>query len=115
MIDYLGLIDKYYAQAPELRHILVTHSRQVADRPGIDRILIGTDRRCNVASRSGLQCLRDGFASVGGENMQPASYWSSTPASSFVADYYSFISGSWGNDGEMDNSDNYRVRACLAF
>ena len=59
--------------------------------------------------------LRDGFASVGGENMQPASYWSSTPASSFVADYYSFISGSWGNDGEMDNSDNYRVRACLAF
>ena len=32
MIDYLGLIDKYYAQAPELRHILVTHSRQVADR-----------------------------------------------------------------------------------
>ena len=32
MIDYLALIDKYYAGQPELRHILVTHSRQVADR-----------------------------------------------------------------------------------
>lgn len=31
-MDYIKLIDKYYAQAPELRHILVTHSRQVADR-----------------------------------------------------------------------------------
>ena len=32
MIDYLALIDKYYGDTPELRHILVTHSRQVADR-----------------------------------------------------------------------------------
>ncbi len=32
MIDYLSIIDKYYADSPELRHILVTHSRQVADR-----------------------------------------------------------------------------------
>lgn len=32
MIDYLGLIDKYYGKSPELRHVLVTHSRQVADR-----------------------------------------------------------------------------------
>lgn len=32
MIDYLALIDKYYAGQPELRHVLVTHSRQVADR-----------------------------------------------------------------------------------
>lgn len=32
MIDYLALIDKYYGNKPELRHILVTHSRQVADR-----------------------------------------------------------------------------------
>ena len=32
MIDYLALIDKYYGDKPELRHILVTHSRQVADR-----------------------------------------------------------------------------------
>ena len=32
MIDYLALIDKYYAGQPELRHILVTHSRQVTDR-----------------------------------------------------------------------------------
>lgn len=32
MIDYIALIDKYYAGQPELRHVLVTHSRQVADR-----------------------------------------------------------------------------------
>ncbi|MBR1877962.1 MAG: HDIG domain-containing protein [Paludibacteraceae bacterium] len=31
-MDYIKLIDKYYAGQPELRHILVTHSRQVADR-----------------------------------------------------------------------------------
>ena len=31
-MDYISLIDKYYAGIPELRHILVTHSRQVADR-----------------------------------------------------------------------------------
>ena len=32
MIDYLSIIDKYYGETPELKHILVTHSRQVADR-----------------------------------------------------------------------------------
>ena len=32
MIDYLSIIDKYYADSPELKHILLTHSRQVADR-----------------------------------------------------------------------------------
>ncbi len=32
MTDYLSLIDKYYAEQPQLRHILLTHSRQVADR-----------------------------------------------------------------------------------
>ena len=31
-MDYTKLIDKYYGNVPELRHILVTHSRQVADR-----------------------------------------------------------------------------------
>ena len=31
-MDYIKLIDKYYGGVPELRHILVTHSRQVADR-----------------------------------------------------------------------------------
>ena len=31
-MDYIKLIDKYYADSPELRHILLTHSRQVADR-----------------------------------------------------------------------------------
>ena len=32
MIDYIALIDKYYGGQAELRHVLVTHSRQVADR-----------------------------------------------------------------------------------
>ena len=32
MVDYSAIIDKYYSGIPELRHILVTHSRQVADR-----------------------------------------------------------------------------------
>ena len=31
-MDYIKLIDKYYADSPELRHVLLTHSRQVADR-----------------------------------------------------------------------------------
>lgn len=32
MIDYNAIIDKYYGNYPELRNVLVTHSRQVADR-----------------------------------------------------------------------------------
>ena len=32
MVDFLAIIDKYYGACPELRHVLVTHSRQVADR-----------------------------------------------------------------------------------
>lgn len=32
MIDYLALIDKYYASQPELKQILLEHSRQVCDR-----------------------------------------------------------------------------------
>ena len=32
MVDYNAIIEKYYGGAPELKHILVTHSRQVADR-----------------------------------------------------------------------------------
>lgn len=32
MIDFLSIIDKYYAATPALRHVLVTHSQQVADR-----------------------------------------------------------------------------------
>ena len=31
-MDYIKLIDKYYGGVPELRNVLVTHSRQVADR-----------------------------------------------------------------------------------
>ncbi len=32
MLDYLALIDKYYASSPELRAILVAHSEQVCRR-----------------------------------------------------------------------------------
>lgn len=31
-MDCIELIDKYYADSPELRHVLVTHSEQVRDR-----------------------------------------------------------------------------------
>ena len=31
-MDYIKLIDKYYSEQPELRNVLLTHSRQVADR-----------------------------------------------------------------------------------
>ena len=31
-MNYLSLIDKYYGNYPQLREVLVTHSRQVADR-----------------------------------------------------------------------------------
>ena len=31
-MDYNAIIEKYYADSPELKHILLTHSRQVADR-----------------------------------------------------------------------------------
>lgn len=31
-MDCIELIDKYYANSPELRHILITHSEQVRDR-----------------------------------------------------------------------------------
>ena len=32
MVDYLAIIDKYYSESPELKNILITHSRQVSDR-----------------------------------------------------------------------------------
>lgn len=31
-MDYLALIDRYYADQPELKQVLLTHSRQVCDR-----------------------------------------------------------------------------------
>lgn len=31
-MDYISLIDKYYKESPELREVLLIHSRQVADR-----------------------------------------------------------------------------------
>ena len=32
MLDYQAIIDKYYGDSPELREVLMIHSRQVADR-----------------------------------------------------------------------------------
>lgn len=32
MIDYIALIDKYYAQRPELKQVLLVHSMQVRDK-----------------------------------------------------------------------------------
>ncbi|MBQ7209703.1 MAG: HDIG domain-containing protein [Paludibacteraceae bacterium] len=32
MVDYLAIIDKYYFESPELKNILIVHSRQVSDR-----------------------------------------------------------------------------------
>lgn len=32
MVDYLAIIDKYYFESPELKNILIAHSRQVSDR-----------------------------------------------------------------------------------
>lgn len=31
-MDYISLIDKYYSTSPELRNVLLTHSRQVCER-----------------------------------------------------------------------------------
>ena len=32
MLNYIAIIDKYYAHQPQLRQILIAHSRQVADK-----------------------------------------------------------------------------------
>jgi len=55
--------------------------------------------------------LRDGFSSVGGTNMQSATYWSSTEEGNAAWDY-SFEDGVWCDDSK---GSNYYVRACLAF
>jgi len=31
-MDYISLIEKYYGESPELKNVLLTHSRQVTDR-----------------------------------------------------------------------------------
>ena len=32
MVDYIAIIDKYYGATPELKEVLLAHSRQVADK-----------------------------------------------------------------------------------
>jgi len=56
--------------------------------------------------------LRDGFSSVGGTDMWPAAYWSSTESGSNSAQYYDFDDVEWTGGGK--GSKRY-VRACLAF
>jgi hypothetical protein len=59
--------------------------------------------------------LRDGFTSVGGSNLESDEYWSSTesanttPLRALVCD---FLNGQWSN---LKESNNAKVRACLAF
>jgi len=60
--------------------------------------------------------LRDGFGSVGGSNMKKGHYWSSTEKDTdYAEDYYygNFGGGQWFSS--YKNSNNYYVRACLAF
>ena len=57
--------------------------------------------------------LRDGFSSVGGSNLQSAGYWTGTESVSGYAWCYDFNYRNWG--GATMASDNFWVRACLAF
>ena len=66
-----------------------------------------------INASGGYAALRDGFSSVGGTNMQPDVYWSSTEAHSISAYRYIFRSGEW-QEG-MRTQDDIYVRACLSF
>ena len=79
--------------------------------------LASKDEWSNMISAAGSYTdLRDGFSSVGGSNMNKGYYWSSTENGTDYAEAYYF-----GNIGGGEwlsiykNSDNYNVRACLAF
>ena len=75
--------------------------------------LASKDEWDNMISAAGsYTALRDGFSSVGGTNMQPVYFWSSTEEDSDYARDYNFSSGRWGY-GSKGNGE--RVRACLAF
>ncbi len=57
--------------------------------------------------------LRDGFSSVGGSNLQPYYYWSSTEYKDGKAYLFSFDSGKW--NAALKGNGSPVVRACLAF
>ena len=75
--------------------------------------LASEDEWNNMMSAAGsYSALCEGFSSVGGTNMIPYFYWSSTEFNSDLARDYDFGEGEWSADskGEVDY-----VRACLAF
>ena len=81
-------------------------------------LLASKDQWSNMISAAGsYTTLRDGFKSVGGSNMKTDHYWSSTEdGTDYAWDYYfSYINidGRWYSS--FKNSNNFNVRACLAF
>ena len=67
----------------------------------------------NMISAAGsYSALCEGFSSVGGTNMIPYYYWSSTEKDSDFAWSYEFGDGEWSADGKGEVG---QVRACLAF
>jgi len=65
-----------------------------------------------ISAAGGYTALRDGFSSVGGTNLQWDYYWSSTWYGDGSAWSYHFGDGRWYGHG---NSQDFYVRACLAF
>ena len=70
-----------------------------------------------ISAAGSYSDLRDGFSSVGGTNMERAHYWSSTEKDTDYAEDYYFGDFSGGGQwfSSVKNSNNYYVRACLAF
>ena len=65
-----------------------------------------------ITAAGSYTALRDGFSSVGGSDLRPGDYWSSTESDSDRARLYDFSDGTWNGD---DKDNTLRVRACLAF
>ena len=72
------------------------------------------DEWTNMITAAGdYTALRTGFEGVGGSNLQETTYWSSTEQTAGVrAQACNFNNGKWSNVRETNNA---RVRACLAF
>ena len=70
------------------------------------------DEWTNMITAAGsYDALRDGFEGVGGTNMGPNRYWSSTEYGTSYALNCFFGSGNWNTDTK---NQNFRARACLA-
>ena len=66
-----------------------------------------------INAAGGYAALRDGFSSVGGDNLQSVIYWSSTEGDTGTA--WGFEFGNCNCYQFTLNDAVYRVRACLAF